>query len=59
MRVTIGMTSFECWLTPLCVDFADVALVEFMYFVFTRMPVRVTIDDSGLCSRVCVMSFEG
>ena len=27
----------------------DVPLVEFMYLVFTRMPVRDTVGDSGLC----------
>ena len=27
----------------------NVPVVEFMYLVFTRMPVRVTVGDSGLC----------
>lgn len=26
----------------------DVPLVEFMYFAFTRMTVKVTVGDSGL-----------
>ena len=36
--VVACVTSFECWLTPLWVDFEDVALVEFMSLLFTRMP---------------------
>ena len=36
----------------------DVPLVEFMYLVFTRMPVRVTVGDSGLRCCTCVTSFE-
>ena len=29
--------------------FENVPLVEFLYRVFTRMPGRVTVGDSGLC----------
>ena len=36
----------------------DVPLVEFMCLVFTRMPVRVTVGDSGLCCCTCVAYFE-
>ena len=32
--------------------------VEFVYLVFTRMPVRVTVGDPGPCCCVCVTSFE-
>ena len=35
--VVACVTSFECWLTPLWVDFEDVPLVEFMYLVFSCM----------------------
>ena len=31
----------------------DVLLVELMHLVFTRMPVRVTVGDSGLCCCTC------
>ena len=35
----------------------DVPLVEFIYLVFTRMPGRVTVGDSGLCYCVpCLLS---
>ena len=29
-----------------------------MYVVFTHMPVRVTVGDSGLCCCACVTYFE-
>ena len=34
----------------------NVPLVEFIDLVFTRMPGRVTIGDSGLCCRVPCLS---
>ena len=34
-----------------------VPLVGFTYFMFTHMPVRVTIGDLGLCC-ICVLSFK-
>ena len=37
-------------------SFEDVPLVEFIDLVFTRMPGRVTIGDSGLCCRVPCLS---
>ena len=36
--------------------FEDVSLVEIMYLVFTRMPGRVTVGDSGLL--LCPLSVE-
>ena len=36
--------------------FDDVPLVEFMYLVFTRAPVGVTVGDSGLCCCVPCLS---
>ena len=37
--------------------FEDVTLVEFIYFVFTRMPGGGTVGDSGLCCCVpCLLS---
>ena len=37
--------------------FEDVPKVGFMYLVFTRMPGRVTVGESGLCCCVpCLMS---
>ena len=33
-------------------------LVEFIYLVFARIPVRVTVGKLGLCCRVCVRSVE-
>ena len=36
----------------------DVPLVEFMYLVFTRVPMRVIVGDSALCCCVCVTCFE-
>ena len=36
----------------------DAFLVEFISLVFTRVPVRVTAADSGVCYCVCVTSFE-
>ena len=36
--------------------FDDVPLVAFMYLVFTRTPVGVTVDDSGLCCCVPCLS---
>ena len=36
--------------------FEDVSLVEIMYLVFTRMPGRVTVGDSGLCCCVLCLS---
>ena len=40
--------------------YEDVPLVEFMYLVglFTRVQVRLTVGDSGLCCCVCVTSFK-
>lgn len=36
----------------------DVPLMEFIYLVYTRMPVSITVDDSvGLCC--CVHSSGG
>ena len=35
-----------------------VPLVEFVYLVFTRMQVRVTEENSGLCCCAYVTSFE-
>ena len=32
--------------------------MEFMYLVFTHMPVRVTVGDSGLSCSTCVTYFE-
>ena len=37
--------------------FEDIPLVKLMYLVFTRMHMRVTVGNSGLCC-VCVTSFE-
>ena len=34
--------------------FEDVPVVEFMYLIFIRMPVRVIAGDSGLCFCTCV-----
>ena len=34
----------------------DVPLVEFIYVVSTRMPVGVTVGDSGLCCCVPCLS---
>ena len=34
----------------------DVLLVEFAYFVLTRMPGGVTVSDSGLCCVPCLSS---
>ena len=36
--------------------FEDVALVEFVYLVFTRMPGGITVGDSGLL--LCPLSVE-
>ena len=37
----------------------DVPLVEFMYFVFTRVPGEsYRAGDSGLCCCTCVTYFE-
>ena len=36
--------------------FEDVRLVEFMYLIFARMPVGVTVGDSGLCCCVPCLS---
>ena len=38
-------------------SFEDVPVAEFMYLVFTRMQVRVTVGSSGLCC-VRVTSFR-
>ena len=39
-------------------DLEDVPLVEFVYLVFTHMPVRVTVGDPGLCCCTCVTYVE-
>ena len=36
--------------------FEAVPLVEFIYLVFTRMPVGITVCDSGLCCCVPCLS---
>ena len=37
----------------LALDFVDVAVVEFMYLIFTRMPGESSTGNSGLCCWVC------
>ena len=38
--------------------FEDVPRVEFMSLYLLTCQVRVTVDKSGLCCCVCVMSFK-
>ena len=40
------------FLLLLLLSFEDVALVQFVYLVFTHMPAGVTVGDSGLCGCV-------
>ena len=40
----------------LLLSFEDVALVQFVYLVFTHMPAGLTVGDSGLCGCVPCLS---
>ena len=52
----VGLNVLRCRAHKL--GFEDVPLVEFMYLVFTRVPVRVTVGDSSLCCCICVTYFQ-
>ena len=39
-------------------EFLYFVFLYFVFFVFTRMPMKVTVGDSGLCCCVCVTSFQ-